>query len=108
MHTSKLAKTKRADDGDTDLKIYSAVSIVSARDCCLQVKALNGHRILAATAPRLPLENCSTPYQCRCRFEKYSDRRDGDEGRRFDDASERAAWYAGQQRRKGRGRRRDE
>jgi len=106
--TGKSAKTKRADGGSTDLKIYVAVSIVSRGDCCASVKALNGQRILAAAAPKLPLENCSTPFQCRCRFEKYSDRRENDEGRRFDDASERAAWYSGQQRRKGRGRRRDE
>jgi hypothetical protein len=84
---------------------YPAVTIVTGTDCCGAVSALEGMRILATAAPRLPMPNCTMPGQCRCRFKKYVDRRDDDQGRRFKYGQERGAWYAGSQRRKSRGRR---
>ena len=63
-------------------------------------------RILATHAPPLPMPNCTMPAECRCRFKKYVDRRDDEQGRRFNYGQERGAWYAGGQRRKSpRGRR---
>jgi hypothetical protein len=69
------------------------------------VIVLKDTRILASRAPALPMPNCSRPAKCRCRFKKFADRRDDDEGRWFKFAVERAAWRAGGQRRKSRGRR---
>ena len=88
-------------------KPYPAVALVAARTCCAEAKALAGSRILATAAPGLPLPNCSMPDQCRCKFQKYSDRRDED-NRRLQFSSERSAWYAGCQRRKSNGRRADD
>ena len=86
---------------------YPAVSLLTSRSCCAAVKALAGSKILATAAPNLPLPDCSMPGQCRCKFQKYSDRRDED-NRRFQFASERSAWYSGSQRRKSSGRRTDD
>ena len=84
---------------------FLAVTIANGPHCCAAVSALDDIRILASRAPALPMPNCSIPAKCRCRFKKYVDRRDDDEGRRFRFGVERAAWYAGGQRRKSRGRR---
>jgi hypothetical protein len=69
------------------------------------VGALEDVRVLASHAPSLPMPNCSMPGECRCRFKKYVDRREDEQGRRFRYSQERSAWYAGGQRRKSRGRR---
>lgn len=86
-------------------KAYAAVSLLAARGGCAAVKVLENKKILAVNAPRLPLPECSMPDKCRCRYQKYTDRRDEDENRRFQFSSERSAWYSGEQRRKTRGRR---
>lgn len=84
---------------------FPAVMIVVPLNCCGAVSALDGRKILATEAPRLPMPGCTMPDRCRCKFRKYEDRRDDDEGRRFRGGQERSAWYAGGQRRKSRGRR---
>ena len=84
---------------------FPAVTIANGPHCCAAVGALDDIRILASRAPALPMPNCSMRAKCRCRFKKFVDRRDDDEGRRFRFGVERAAWYAGGQRRKSRGRR---
>jgi hypothetical protein len=94
-------------------KVCGAVSVVGMSDCCEAAKALGRRRLLAAGAPTLPLPDCSTPLQCRCRFEKHPDRRDGDDGRRLSDVTGRnswasADWYAEPNRRKARERRQDD
>ena len=86
-------------------KPYASVTIAMGTRHCDAVATLEGVRILASHAPTLPMSNCSTPEQCRCRFKKYTDRRDDEEGRRSSIGAERASWYAGGQRRKSRGRR---
>ena len=106
MRSTKKSGAALVEDSNSVRKaLYSAVSLVSSSGACAAVKALKGHRILAAAAPRLPLPGCSLPSQCKCRFQKYPDRRDDDEGRRFDDASERARWFSGEERRSERRRR---
>jgi hypothetical protein len=84
---------------------YPAVTIAMPAKCCDAIRALQGKRILATHAPKLPMPNCTMPEKCRCRFQKYTDRRDDDPDRRFRYSQERSAWYAGSQRRKSRGRR---
>jgi hypothetical protein len=84
---------------------YPAVTIVPGQKRCPAVEALEDTRILANHAPALPMPNCSIPSECRCRFKKYVDRREDEEGRRFRFGAERSSWYACGQRRKSRGRR---
>jgi hypothetical protein len=86
-------------------KKYPAVTIAAPMRRCEAVSALEGVRILATHAPTLPMASCTMPAQCRCRFQKYVDRREDEQGRRSNLGQERAAWYAGGQRRKSRGRR---
>lgn len=38
---------------------------------------MEGIRLLADEAPRLPLSDCTMPEACNCRFQKYPDRRSG-------------------------------
>lgn len=106
--TPPAASAAKSDGG-----AYRAISIVAASDACEAARALVGQRILAARAPRLPLSECPDPSKCRCRFQKHEDRREADEGRRLSDATqagrwEQAAWYAGPEKRKRRGRRKDD
>ncbi len=86
-------------------KNHAAVTIATAARCCVAVSALEDVRILAAHAPTLPMPDCTMPDQCRCKFKKYIDRRDDDQGRRSRFGEERGAWYAGGQRRTSCGRR---
>jgi len=84
---------------------FPAVTIAKPSKCCEAVGALEGKRILASQAPKLPMPDCTMPDRCRCRFQKYSDRREDEQGRRFLFGQDRVAWHAGGQRRKSRGRR---
>jgi hypothetical protein len=84
---------------------YPAVTVEPGSKRCAAVEALVGMRILATHAPKLPMPNCSMAATCRCRFKKYVDRREDEEGRRFKFGAERSAWYTGGQRRKSKGRR---
>ena len=84
---------------------YAAVTILAGRHSCHAVSSLKTVRILATGAPPLPVPNCHMPRECGCRFKKYVDRREDDEGRRFCYGLESSAWYSGNQRRKSQGRR---
>ena len=87
-------------------KSHPAVSILASIDCCKAAKTLKGARILAEEAPSLPLPDCTA--NCRCRYIKYTDRRNVEDSRRFPYASERALWHADERRVKTRGRRKDD
>lgn len=80
---------------------YQAVSIAHGSKCCAAVKALAGQRLLAGSAPSLPLPTCSLAHQCKCCFRKYDDRRD--DNRRL--PGEMTKWYSGAEKRRTRGRR---
>lgn len=86
-------------------KKHPAVTIATGVNRCAAVTAIVGVRILATQAPALPMPKCTMPDKCRCRYKKYDDRREDEQGRRAGFGQERAAWYAGSQRRKSRGRR---
>lgn len=90
------------------MKSFAAVSIVTPSTCCTAVKELAGRKLLARDAPRLPLPECSSPGQCKCRFQKHPDRRGDDEDRRLFTTQQRSIWYSGNQRRKSVGRRSDD
>jgi hypothetical protein len=53
---------------------FHAVSIQTSDTACDAAKALQGKRILAGAAPRIPLPECDAP-QCKCRFSHHQDRR---------------------------------
>jgi hypothetical protein len=83
-------------------RYYHAVAIVPKTSSCAPARAKRGVRYLSREAPPLPLPDCSWPERCRCRFEKFEDRRQDD---RRDIASS-ARWFAGEERRRlSRGRR---
>ncbi len=58
---------------------FPAVSIATKLTCCDAVSELEGGKILATAAPTLPMSNCTMPAKCRCRFQKYVDRRDDEQ-----------------------------
>jgi len=56
---------------------WHAVSVIADGTACHAALALGDQRFLSAEAPRLPLEDCSKPGGCRCRYRHYPDRRVG-------------------------------
>jgi hypothetical protein len=56
---------------------FHAVSIVPGKQCCAQVQAVQGVRLLSAEAPRLPLVGCTMGPTCQCRYQHHEDRRGG-------------------------------
>ena len=87
------------------MKTYAAISIVPGSPCCKSALDVSRRRLLASSAPRLPLDTCSMPGQCKCRYHKFPDRRDGEDRRLMGDI-DRSGWYSGtEKRRTRRGRR---
>ena len=87
---------------------WHAVSIESGSDicdnCCKAAGALQGQRFLSSEAPTLPLQGCSNPRSCHCRYRHHPDRRH--ERRRTMDYGFPSAPHNGIERRRGaRGRR---
>jgi hypothetical protein len=82
---------------------YRAVSVVPGIRCCSAAKAIVGKCYLFREGPRLPLENCTMPTNCSCKFKKAPDRRDDD--RRLIGSTETGHWFAGPENRKRKGRR---
>jgi hypothetical protein len=58
------------------LTSYHAVSIRHSGRCCQAVTRLEDQRFLSTEAPRLPVEGCTSPRQCNCRYQHHTDRRD--------------------------------
>jgi hypothetical protein len=56
---------------------WHAVSVIADGTACQGAQSLCDQRFLSQDAPRLPLESCSNPAQCRCRYRHYPDRRQG-------------------------------
>jgi hypothetical protein len=54
---------------------WHAVAIRPKGECCEAVQACRTGRFLAAEAPRLPLEECSTSDTCSCVYKHHADRR---------------------------------
>jgi hypothetical protein len=72
---------------------FRAVSITPSLECCAAAMRARGKPYLLREAPRLPLDACTMPTNCSCKFHKNADRRDGD--RRLFGATETNHWYAG-------------
>ena len=55
---------------------FRAVSVeFDWRGCCEASRNLAGQRFLPADAPRLPLDACSRPGECYCKYRHWGDRR---------------------------------
>jgi hypothetical protein len=69
-----MASTGSRRPGAARLRFH-AVSIVPGKQCCAQVQALQGVRLLSAEAPRLPIVGCTIAGLCQCRYQHHEDRR---------------------------------
>ena len=56
---------------------WQSVSIVPGSGACKHAEALREQRFLARNAPRLPLPECTNQDSCKCKYQRYSDRRAG-------------------------------
>jgi hypothetical protein len=82
---------------------FRSVSVEPSLICCPAAVRASGKPHLLRQAPRLPLETCTMPTSCSCKFRKNVDRREGD--RRLFGATETNRWFAGRDNRKGASRR---
>jgi hypothetical protein len=83
---------------------YQAVSIRARASACEAARACGTERFLSLEAPSLPLNDCSKPAQCQCRYRHHGDRRD--EPRRDADAGlPGQPWHVEERRAGGGGRR---
>jgi hypothetical protein len=89
---------------------WHAVGISTGVSCCRQSVLLRQTRFLSNQAPTLPLQGCTLPRSCVCKYKHFRDRRSGPrratESELFQNALSRhvtAAWS--QERRAQRGRR---
>jgi hypothetical protein len=83
---------------------WHAVSVVGKGDCCQAAWSLAERRFLSREAPRLPLEQCAKPADCRCAYQHHPDRR-GEPRRRQEVGGLWLEQYKGDERRRARGRR---
>ena len=90
---------------------WHAVGISTGVSCCKASVFLRETRFLSSQAPPLPLQGCTLPRSCVCKYKHFSDRRSGPrratESELFQNALSRhtaAAWTS--QERRGRGGRR--
>ena len=84
-----IVRPKRSNTGGD----FRAVSIAPSIMCCPAAMHATGRFYLLREAPRLPLEACTMPTNCSCKFRKNADRRDSD--RRLFGATETNRWFAG-------------
>jgi hypothetical protein len=84
----KPAGTFKRPSGSGD---FRAAEIEPGLLCCAAVKQVMGRSYLLREAPRLPLQGCSAPIDCSCKFRKHADRRNGD--RRLFGTGETDRWF---------------
>ena len=90
---------------------WHAVGISTGVSCCKASVFLRDTRFLSSQAPPLPLQGCTLPKSCVCKYKHFSDRRSGPrratESELFQNALSRhaAASWSSQERRGRRGRR---
>jgi hypothetical protein len=72
---------------------FRSVEIAPSLMCCSAAMHATGRPYLLREAPRLPLEACTMPTSCSCKFRKNADRRDGD--RRLFGAIGTNRWFVG-------------
>jgi hypothetical protein len=80
------------------LRPFQAISIYRGLICCQMARRFSEHRFLVRDAPQLPLNGCSMPKSCKCKYIKHRDRRT--EARRLNDFGLAARLFDGHERRK--------
>jgi hypothetical protein len=96
-HAKKPAPIVRSK-GPNTAGDFRSVSVAPSLMCCAAAMRAAGRPYLLRQAPRLPLEACTMPTTCSCKFRKNVDRREGD--RRLFGAAETNRWFAGRDNRK--------
>jgi len=86
------------------MKDVRAVSIAGGSPCCEAIRALKGKRLLMTQGVAIPLAACTMPGRCKCRYQKYPDRR-ADDDRRMLGSTQRGFLYGISERRNAEGRR---
>jgi hypothetical protein len=89
---------------ESSMKDVRAVSLLCRGKSCAAAQALNGQRRFASESAVLPLAACTMPDQCKCRYQKYTDRREDDD-RRILGSTTRGAMFGISERRRSGGRR---
>ncbi|MFO1425419.1 MAG: hypothetical protein U1F11_00285 [Steroidobacteraceae bacterium] len=82
---------------------FAAVAITPCNQACAAARERQNDKLLARSAPTLPLKDCDRPQQCSCKFRKFDDRRAGPQRSVYH--SDLVKHYPGDERRKRRGRR---
>jgi hypothetical protein len=82
-------------------KSWAAVSIVANSKCCDEARRNSGVRHLAASAPALPLPECTMPGQCHCHYQKHADRRSDEDRRELNHNSIGHSFHGGTKNRRG-------
>ena len=54
---------------------WHSVSVVGGLAPCPAALAIRQKRFLSAEAPRLPMQECTSPERCQCRYQHHADRR---------------------------------
>ncbi len=96
--------TKRIDT--SALRPFQAISINPGAPCCTSAKKVDKYRFLAKNAPQLPLSECTMRATCKCRYAKQDDRRSGT--RRDGEFGLKSALFSAEERRRSKGRRKDD
>jgi len=72
---------------------FRSVSVAPSIMCCTVAARAAGRSYLLGEAPRLPLQGCTTPAECSCKYRKKVDRREGD--RRLFGPTATNRWFPG-------------
>jgi len=91
---------------NTKTKLYRAVSIDVDHSHCDAVTEKLNQRFLSQDAPLLPLQDCSQPQQCSCKYQHWDDRRQED--RRAVATGIASQYYDGDEKRASKGRRKSD
>lgn len=100
---ANLRKKDSQEPVRTQPSRYQAIAIFRGTVCCSIARRFSEHRFLTREAPTLPLNGCTMPQRCECRYLKFKDRR-GD-SRRLDDFAAATRLYGLKERRGAKGRR---
>lgn len=68
-------------------KLYQAITIKPCSGACEAIQWLKDKRYLSREAPQLPINMCSNPEKCKCKYNFHNDRRSGDGDRRLSSAA---------------------
>ncbi len=79
---------------------FHCVSVVPGPNACEAARLGASVRMLSASAPFLPLPDCTTPGECVCTYRKFGDRRAGPR-RAIDKGMSAQRWTERERRRRG-------